>query len=189
MPEHILKIHSVPFEDLRSGQKNCEVRNCSDRDFQTGDTVRLLLIDDAGKPANRELLRTITHIQRGYGLPDDLCVLSYGWQFQFNQDAFQAEMKAASLSELTDDLREILGRPNFTCNGIAQMLRTTGRDIPRKSEEEQAATIHWLLGHYLQDRINWRANASNELRTAAEKYKTASTADQGEVGTYPQEGL
>jgi len=189
MPEHILKIHAVPFEDLRSGRKTSEVRDCSDRNFQRGDTVLLQLIDETGNPTGRELSRTVTHIQRGYGLPDDLCVLSYGWQYAFNQEAHQAEMKKASLAVLNDDLREIFGRICHTCIAISQVLRLMGHDIKKRAEDEQAATIHWLLGHYLRDQINWRANASNDLRIAAEKHRAANAADQGEVGTYPQEGL
>lgn len=75
--EHRLKIHRKPFLDLESGGKTCEIRDCSDRDFQVGDSVLLMLVDETGNPTPNELLRKITHIQTGYGLPDDLCVLSY----------------------------------------------------------------------------------------------------------------
>ena len=74
---HNLKIHAGPFEDLVSGAKTGEVRKCDDRDFQVGDSVELFLVDHTGSNATRSLVREITHIQRGYGLPDDLCVLSY----------------------------------------------------------------------------------------------------------------
>lgn len=74
---HHLKIHRKPFDDLVSGRKTNEVRNCADREFREGDHVELFLIDETGNPANKSIVRTITHIQRGYGLPDDICVLSY----------------------------------------------------------------------------------------------------------------
>lgn len=77
MSVHHLKIHRKPFEDLVSGRKTGEVRNCADREFREGDQVELFLIDETGNPANKSIVRTITHIQRGYGLPDDICVLSY----------------------------------------------------------------------------------------------------------------
>lgn len=77
MSIHHLKILRKPFEDLVSGRKTGEVRNCADRDFREGDQVELFLIDEAGNPANKSIVRTITHIQRGFGLPDDICVLSY----------------------------------------------------------------------------------------------------------------
>lgn len=76
--EHRLKIHRKPFLDLESGAKTCEIRDCSDRDFQVGDSVLLMLVDETGNPTPNELRRKITHIQTGYGLPDDFCVLSYG---------------------------------------------------------------------------------------------------------------
>ena len=77
MPTHHLKIQRQPFADLVSGRKTGEVRNCADREFQEGDQVELFLIDETGNLANKSIVRTITHIQRGYGLPDDICVLSY----------------------------------------------------------------------------------------------------------------
>jgi hypothetical protein len=80
MTEHILKIMRRPFLDLESGAKTGEVRNCSDRAFEVGDTVRLHLVDETSNPTGKELVRTITHIQHGFGLPDDVCVLSYAPQ-------------------------------------------------------------------------------------------------------------
>lgn len=77
MTEHILKIHPKPFADLASGAKTGEIRDCSDRDFKVGDSVRLIMVDETGNPTGKELTRHITHIQRHYGLPDYLCVLSY----------------------------------------------------------------------------------------------------------------
>lgn len=75
--EHRLKIHRKPFLDLESGAKTCEIRDCSDRDFQVNDSVVLMLLDETGNPTTKELHRKITHIQTGYGLQDHLCVLSY----------------------------------------------------------------------------------------------------------------
>lgn len=73
--EHALKIHEDPFAELLSGAKTCEVRK-DDRGFTVGDTVQLHECGDANY-TGRTLRRTITHIQRGYGLPEDMCVLSY----------------------------------------------------------------------------------------------------------------
>lgn len=72
MADHALKIHEQPFNDLLSGVKNCEVRN-NDRGFQVGDTVQLHEIADTF--TGRVMVRKITHVQTGYGLPDSLCVL------------------------------------------------------------------------------------------------------------------
>lgn len=66
MKIHDLKIDQQPFADLVSGAKTCEIRN-DDRGFEVGDMVRF--------PGG--YTHTISHIQRGYGLPDGLCVLSY----------------------------------------------------------------------------------------------------------------
>ncbi|WP_273861978.1 DUF3850 domain-containing protein [Pseudomonas sp. LA5] len=76
--QHVLKIHPAPLADLLSGAKTAEVRR-NDRGFQVGDTVRLMEVNPetlnwTGRP---DLVRTISHIQTGYGLPDGICVLSY----------------------------------------------------------------------------------------------------------------
>lgn len=103
--------------------------------------------------------------------------LYYDRQTGLAHDAWQHRAKFAEdvrevvdepvLPELTSDLREILGRPNFTCHFIAKALRLMGFDIPQKSEEEQAVTIYWMLGHYLRDPVNWRDAASAELKAGA----------------------
>lgn len=72
--------------------------------------------------------------------------------------------------ELTDDLREIFGRPNFACHHIAKALRLMGHTIANKSEDEQAVVINWLLGHYLKHGADWRQRASDELKAASEAH-------------------
>ncbi|MDR7949171.1 hypothetical protein [Achromobacter aegrifaciens] len=56
---------------------------------------------------------------------------------------------------LNDDLIEILGRPNFACGQLATLLRAGGHVIKNKAEHEQAAVIHFLLGHYLKHGNDW----------------------------------
>jgi len=72
------------------------------------------------------------------------------------------------LDNLNDDLRFILGRPNFWCAPYAAALRTLGQEVRTKAEDEQAATIHWLLKAYLADPAKWRENIGAELKKAAE---------------------
>ncbi|MGO0684134.1 DUF3850 domain-containing protein [Pseudomonas fulva] len=245
--EHELKIRQAPLADLLSGLKTGEIRDCSDREFTAGDTVLLREIDDDRAYTGRVERRTITHVQKQYGLPDHLCVLSYGqpaphthpdpiaWMVgtafwwtkeEAERDAAEtglpivglgpmtesadidqlqleiaelqlaltmhddaaiqdeciraenselhaklAERNAAIIPELTSDLREILGRPNFTCHHIAKALRVMGLTIAPKSEDEQAAVIHWLLGHYLKHGADWRQRAAAELEAASETIK------------------
>lgn len=106
--EHRLKIHTKPMDDLISGVKNCEVRDCSDRDFNVGDTVMLTEVDVGHDSSPRALLRTISHIQTGYGLPDGLCVLSYEWPLR--NWAVCVRDKILKPMENTNDLaRQLLG--------------------------------------------------------------------------------
>lgn len=74
--------------------------------------------------------------------------------------------------DLTADLKFILSRPSFGCQATAQVLRKLGRDIMERAEDEQAATIHWMLNHYLRDPQNWRKNSLDEFNIAASLVKT-----------------
>jgi len=72
-----------------------------------------------------------------------------------------------ALPALNADLIEILGRPNFMCGELATLLRAGGHNIKRKSEHEQAAVIHFLLGHYLRHGSDWRETVGTALQTIA----------------------
>lgn len=65
--------------------------------------------------------------------------------------------------ELNEDIKFILGRPNFWCGAVAPILRQKGYDIPNKSEEEQAHVIHWLLGLYEEYGPEWKEIAEGIL--------------------------
>lgn len=70
-----------------------------------------------------------------------------------------------TLPPLNDDLREILGRPNFACAQIADVLRLGGMDIARKAEAEQAAVIYWMLVKYSEHGASWWTSCRAELHT------------------------
>lgn len=76
--QHVLKIHPEPLADLLLGAKTAEGRR-NDRNFQVGDTVRLMEVspETGNWTGSADHIRTISHIQTGYGLPDGMCVLSY----------------------------------------------------------------------------------------------------------------
>lgn len=75
--EHELKIHQNALDELLSGSKTGEVRDCTDREFSVGDTIFLREIDSSKAYTGRTARRTVTHVQKHFGLPDNLCVLSY----------------------------------------------------------------------------------------------------------------
>jgi hypothetical protein len=83
--------------------------------------------------------------------------------------AEQRLQQPIKLPELDSDLIDILGRPNFACIRISQRLREMGYEIKRRSENEQAATLHFLLSLYLADSANWRDTAEIALRGNAAK--------------------
>jgi hypothetical protein len=61
-----------------------------------------------------------------------------------------------------EEVKWILGRPNFLCADIARCLRMSGQEIEMKSEAEQAAVIYWMLEMYETHGKNWR-NAVEEF--------------------------
>jgi hypothetical protein len=69
----------------------------------------------------------------------------------------------SAVPALDDEVRWILGRPNFACASIAEGLRAGGHTIERKAEHEQAAVIHWMLTMYVKHGAEWRGKAENEL--------------------------
>jgi len=77
----------------------------------------------------------------------------------------ELEERNLTLPSLNDDLIAILGRPNFTCSHLAELMRKSGDDIRRKSEHEQAAVIHWFLGLYLEHGENWEGVAKADIQS------------------------
>lgn len=70
---------------------------------------------------------------------------------------------AAPLPELNAELIEILGRPNFACAQIADVLRADGRLIKERSEDEQAAVLYWMLEIYIKHPDKWREVVGEEF--------------------------
>jgi hypothetical protein len=50
-----------------------------------------------------------------------------------------------SWDELSDDVKRILGTPNFRCGVFSNLLRKKGFDVHESAEDEQAATILVML--------------------------------------------
>lgn len=77
----------------------------------------------------------------------------------------ELEAREVTLPPLNDDLIAILGRPNFTCSHLAELMRKSGDEIRRKSEHEQAAVIHWFLGIYLEHGDKWEGIAKADIQS------------------------
>lgn len=74
MSHHFLKCDPKPFKALWDGFKAAEVRN-NDRNFLTCDELTLEEFHD-GHYSGRRIRAQVTHVQKGYGLPDHIVVLS-----------------------------------------------------------------------------------------------------------------
>jgi hypothetical protein len=67
-------------------------------------------------------------------------------------------------TELTPALEDALGMPNFVCGPIAEVFRKYGgKEIPRKSEKEQAFILHWAAGLAIRFGDKWRVEGDKIL--------------------------
>ncbi len=75
--EHILKTWPSEFEAVKSGLKTFEWRDCSDRDFQVGDTLLLCKYDPhLTRYCEAEVKVKVTYILRGqFGIPEGYCIM------------------------------------------------------------------------------------------------------------------
>lgn len=63
----------------------------------------------------------------------------------------------------------ILGKPNFACTGIARRLHELELyNVEKKSEDEQAAAIHFMLALYEKHGDDWRVEANKILQKRKE---------------------
>lgn len=91
------------------------------------------------------------------GDPLDVTLTEIALAFNVAKEHRDAQCKACpTIVPLNDETRWILGRPNFWCASVAQVLREDGHEIKKKAEDEQAAVIHWLLNLYLKHGDKWR---------------------------------
>jgi len=120
--QHVLKIHPAPLADLLSGAKTAEVRR-NDRGFQVGDTVRLMEVNpETGNwTGAADHVRTISHIQTGYGLPDGMCVLSYAQAEQQEARPTAEQLEALKRFHETCDDGEAYDVPVETMHQLAAM--------------------------------------------------------------------
>lgn len=72
---HELKTNPDPFGFILTNEKKAEFRKM-DRDFKIGDTLILKEYNPFTAYTGRYLLRKITHIQIGYGIPEGFAMLS-----------------------------------------------------------------------------------------------------------------
>lgn len=82
--------------------------------------------------------------------------------------------------ELTDDLREVLGWPNFRCAPVAHLMRAAGAEIEPKAEDEQAVVLHWFVKLVLKHGSEWWNVARNELTEMQQRITNAAAESNSE---------
>jgi hypothetical protein len=87
-------------------------------------------------------------------------------------------MDGREFPPLTPELASILGLMCFQCISFAQALRAAGHTIKTRAEDEQAAVLHWMLGHYFRHGDDWRTAAAEDMKRM-EAEALAAQAKQG----------
>lgn len=82
----------------------------------------------------------------------------------------------------TEDVRWILGRPNFSVGRLGQMLMklepgTYGPAVSR-AEDEQAVALHFMLNMCLQHGVKWREAMDTYFNASAEKARLERVASE-----------
>lgn len=86
-----------------------------------------------------------------------------------------------------DEVRWIMGRPNFVTGPFAHLLRAMGHTIPTKCEEEQAYTIHWWLTMYAKHGSDWRRIVDEECEPIRQKLRDQRAAKEAAAASPPRE--
>lgn len=93
-----------------------------------------------------------------------------------NVAAARAALEAAPLpaypEELTPELREVLGWPNFKCAPVAHAFQASGYPIAKRAEDEQAFVLHWFTKLVLRHGGQWWEKACEEIASLAESART-----------------
>ncbi|VWB76885.1 gp38 [Burkholderia lata] len=79
--------------------------------------------------------------------------------------------------ELTDDLRHVLGFPNFRCVPYAHLMVAAGAKIDPRSEDEQAHVLHWLVKLVIDHGERWADVAEEEMNTMRAQASVASSKE------------
>ncbi len=77
-------------------------------------------------------------------------------------------------AELTTELRDILGMPNFACAQFIPVYRAGGYEIPHKSEAEQAFFLHRCVLAWTKNGPLWREAMGDEMDGLVAKAKAAA---------------
>ena len=100
--------------------------------------------------------------------------------------AIAAISRAVLPAEMTPELHEVLGLPNFRTCPIAHLFRAGGAEIRPKVEDEQAYVLFWLLHLVLQHGTGWYAASKIDVDAAYERRKANLAA--AETSEAPRTG-
>ncbi len=133
--EHELKITQNALDEILSGAKAGDVRDCTDREFIVGDKVLLREIDSSGAYTGRAAHQKITNVQSYFGLPENLRVLSYSRAEECPEE--HAPRPQNSLSDLASNHDETLAqlgerehRIELFANCLSDILVASGLITP-----------------------------------------------------------
>jgi hypothetical protein len=83
---------------------------------------------------------------------------------QQNGNDFIADVIRSKWLVLSEDEKNILGRPNFACGKIAVRMREMGFEVQTKAESEQALVIFTALEFYKEYGKYWAEKMNENLK-------------------------
>jgi len=81
-----------------------------------------------------------------------------------NQPLLIADVIRSKWLTLSEDEKDIMGRPNFACGKIAHRMRAMGFKVAEKAEEEQALVIWAMLEFYKEFGKDWSDKMNEFLK-------------------------
>lgn len=75
-----------------------------------------------------------------------------------------ADVLRSKWLDLSEDEKNILGRPNFACGKAAHRMREMGFDVPEKAEKEQALVIFTALEFHKEHGTDWAKKFNDFLK-------------------------
>lgn len=77
MTVHVVNTPRPQFLALLSGAKTCSIHNATHRTLKVGDIVQHQMLEENGRPSERSLRRSITHLDEFFGLAEGHVLASY----------------------------------------------------------------------------------------------------------------
>lgn len=148
--------------------------------WKPGERGYTTLTHQAGRYSEADVERILAKANEAAepGRPNELACLVPWTSFGREEFDEASPVRSNFPSELTPELSDVLGLPNFQTTPMAHAFRDAGvADIRRRLEDEQAYVLHWLVTLVLEHGADWRKHAGERLGQVIKAAKVARALD------------